>query len=91
MSNLSPKATVLINKYTPGEIAEQVVELEEAAKLMFRMKIKKLPVVKNGQLKGLVTLTDLARCQPQMIRLLKKLSRKMGPKRMQKVVNYYVV
>ena len=32
MSNLSPKATALINKYTPGEIAEQVVELEEKHK-----------------------------------------------------------
>ena len=30
MSNLSPEATVLINKYTPGEIAEQVVKLEAA-------------------------------------------------------------
>jgi hypothetical protein len=29
MPNLSPKATVLINKHTPGEIAERVVFLEE--------------------------------------------------------------
>jgi len=42
-------------------------------------------------LMGLVTLTDLARFQPQMIRILKKLSEKMAPKRMQKVVDYYVV
>lgn len=75
----------------PIIVVEPEMDLEEAAKLMFRMKIKKLPVVKNGQLKGLVTLTDLARCQPQMIRLLKKLSKKMVPKRMQKVVDYYVV
>jgi hypothetical protein len=30
MTELSPEATLLISKYTPGEIAEQVVELEEA-------------------------------------------------------------
>jgi len=38
-----------------------------------------------------VTLTDLARFQPQMIRILKKLSKQMAPKRMKKVVDYYVV
>jgi signal-transduction protein with cAMP-binding, CBS, and nucleotidyltransferase domain len=58
---------------------------------MFKLKIKKLPVVDEGQLMGLVTLTDLARFQPQMIRILKKLSEKIVPKRMQKVVDYYVV
>ncbi|UCG36391.1 MAG: CBS domain-containing protein [Candidatus Bathyarchaeota archaeon] len=75
----------------PLIVVEPDMDLEEAAKLMFKLKIKKLPVVGNGQLKGLVTLTDLARFQPQMIRILKKLSEKMAPKRMQKVVDYYVV
>ncbi|UCH31755.1 MAG: CBS domain-containing protein [Candidatus Bathyarchaeota archaeon] len=75
----------------PLIVVEPNMELEEAAKLMFRLKIKKLPVVKSGQLIGLVTLTDLARFQPQMIRLLKRLSKKIAPKRMQKVVDYYVV
>jgi len=75
----------------PLIVVEPDMELEEAAKLMFKLKIKKLPVVENGRLMGLVTLTDLARFQPQMIRILKKLSEKMAPKRMQKVVDYYVV
>ena len=75
----------------PLIVVEPTMELEEAAKLMFRLKIKKLPVVKGGQLIGLVTLTDLARFQPQMIRLLKRLSKKIASKRMKKVVNYYVV
>lgn len=75
----------------PLIVVEPDMDLEEAAKLMFRMKIKKLPVVENGQLMGLVTLTDLARFQPQMIRILKKLSEKVAPKRMKKVVDYYVV
>lgn len=75
----------------PLIVVEPDMDLEEAAKLMFKLKIKKLPVVKSGQLMGLVTLTDLARFQPQMIRILKKLSEKMAPRRMQKVVDYYVV
>lgn len=75
----------------PIIVVEPNMDLEEATKLMFKMKIKKLPVVEHGQLKGLVTLTDLARFQPQIIRILKKLSKKVAPKRMQKVVDYYVV
>lgn len=75
----------------PIIVVEPNMDLEEATTLMFKMKIKKLPVVEHGQLKGLVTLTDLARFQPQIIRILKKLSKKVAPKRMQKVVDYYVV
>ena len=75
----------------PLIVVEPDMDLEEAAKLMFKLKIKKLPVVESGRLVGLVTLTDLARFQPQMIRILKKLSKQMAPKRMKKVVDYYVV
>jgi CBS domain-containing protein len=75
----------------PLIVVEPDMELEEAAKLMFKLRIKKLPVVEEGRLMGLVTLTDLARFQPQMIRILKRLSEKMAPKRMRKVVHYYVV
>lgn len=68
------------------------MDLEEAAKLMFKMKVKKLPVISNGKLVGLITLTDLARFQPQMIKLLKKMqAMEFVPKRMKKVVDYYVV
>jgi len=68
------------------------MEVEEVVKLMFKMKIKKLPVVgKNGRLVGLITLTDLVRFQPQMISILKKLSaKKDAPKRLKKVINYYI-
>lgn len=75
----------------PLVVAEPDMDLEEAVKLMFEMKIKKLPVVEEGRLAGLVSLTDIARFQPQMIRILKKLSITKGPpKRMKKVVNYYI-
>ena len=68
------------------------MDLEAAAKLMFEKKIKKLPVVEDGQLVGLVTLTDMVRVQPQIIKVLKSLAKaKLPPKRMRKVVDYYVV
>jgi CBS domain-containing protein len=75
----------------PIIVVEPDMDLEEAAKLMFKLKIKKLPVVESGKLMGLITLSDLARFQPQMIRILRKLSAQMAPKRMRKVVQYYVV
>lgn len=68
------------------------MELENAVKLMFKTQIKKLPIVNGGRLLGLVTLTDLTRFQPHMIRIIKKLSvSELTPKRMRKVVGYYVV
>jgi len=90
----NPKKIRVREIMTKSLIAGQPnMDLEEATKLMFKMKIKKLPVVEqHGRLLGLITLTDVARFQPQMIRILKKLSaRTLAPKRMQKVVDYYVV
>ena len=73
-------------------VGDPGMDVEDAAKLMFRKKIKKLPVVDQGRLLGLVTLTDLARFQPQMIRMLKKISTAtLPPRRLKKVIDYYVV
>lgn len=75
----------------PLVVAEPKMELEEAARLMFKMKVKKLPVVSDSQLVGLITLTDVARFQPQIIKILKKAhALNQAPKRMQKVVDYYI-
>jgi CBS domain-containing protein len=77
---------------TPLVVVEPTMDLEEAVKLMFQSKIKKLAVVDANKLVGIVTLTDIARFQPQMIRMLKKLTAKQEtPKSMQKVINYYIV
>lgn len=77
---------------SPLVVAEPAMELEDAVKLMFQMKIKKLPVVDNKRLVGLVTLTDIARFQPQMIKILKQLAQRQSPpKSLKKVVDYYVV
>jgi CBS domain-containing protein len=76
----------------PIIVSKPEMEIEDAVKLMFNSKIKKLPVVQKGRLVGLVTLTDLTRFEPHMIKILKKLSvTDLPPKRFQKVVDYYVV
>jgi CBS domain-containing protein len=77
---------------SPLVVAEPSMDLGEAVKLMFQMKIKKLPVVDGKRLVGLVSLTDIARFQPQMISILKQLAgRQAPPKSMQKVIDRYVV
>ncbi|MEM3640319.1 MAG: CBS domain-containing protein [Candidatus Bathyarchaeia archaeon] len=77
---------------SPLVVVEPHMELEEAVKLMFQMKIKKLPVVDGKRLVGLITLTDIARFQPQIIKILKQLAIKQSaPKSMKKVIDYYVV
>jgi CBS domain-containing protein len=77
---------------TPLVVVEPSTDLEEAVKLMFQSKIKKLAVVDANKLVGIVTLTDIARFQPQMIRVLKQLTTKQAaPKSMQKVIDFYIV
>ena len=63
-------------------------EIEEAVKLMFKHKIKKLPVVENGRLVGLVTLTDLIRSS-EVNKWLENLPLKKAPRRMKKVLDVY--
>jgi len=65
--------------------------VEEAVEIMFKHKIKKLPVVKDGKLVGLVTFTDIARVQPTMAKTIRQLMEKYElPKRINKVIRYYV-
>ena len=45
------------------------MKLEEAVRLMIKHKIKKLPVIKDGDLVGLMTLTDVLHFQPQLLRI----------------------
>jgi len=75
----------------PVITASPTTDLAEAVKLMFDKNVKKLPVVSEGKLVGLVTLTDIARFQPKIISLLKRMIDENTPKRMKKVVDYYIV
>jgi len=47
--------------------------LEEAAEIMVHSKIKKLPVIKNKKLVGILTATDLISVQPKLLEALAKL------------------
>ena len=72
------------------------MEVADAVRLMLQKKIKKLPIIQDGKMVGLVTLTDIARTariEPQMLGVIKEL-RKTGwlpPKHMKKVLDFYVV
>jgi CBS domain-containing protein len=77
---------------TPLEVVASGTELEDAIKIMFQKKIKKMPVVDKDNIIGLVSLTDIARCQPAIIKLLKTFAAAQDtPESMKKVLNYYIV
>jgi CBS domain-containing protein len=64
-------------------------DLEEAARLMFDKKIKNLPVIDKNRLIGLVSLTDICRLQPEILKILRQTIE--TPKNLKKVVECYIV
>jgi CBS domain-containing protein len=77
---------------SPLAVVAVGTDLETALRLMFLKKIKKLPIVNKESILGLVSLTDIARCQPAIITLLKTLAAARDtPKSMKKVLNHYIV
>ena len=48
------------------------MDLENAAKLMIKKEIKRLPIVEEGRLAGIATFTDLIRSQPQIVAILER-------------------
>jgi CBS domain-containing protein len=75
----------------PVKTGKPDMELQQAVSLMVEQKIKKLPVAHDGKLVGLITLTDILRFQPQLIRIYKILSTDVVPPRMKKVFDYYTL
>jgi len=55
---------------TPITTIDPAVSVEDAARLMSRKHIKKLPVVEDGRLIGIVTSTDLVRSGPELVSAL---------------------
>ncbi|HJX23535.1 MAG TPA: CBS domain-containing protein, partial [Candidatus Bathyarchaeia archaeon] len=49
--------------------------LEEAASLMAKKRVKKLAVLENEKLVGIITSTDVVRSAPQMVRIFEELLR----------------
>lgn len=75
----------------PIKTGKPDMELEQAVGLMVQQKIKKLPVTQDDELVGLITLTDILRFQPQLIRIYKILSTDVVPPRTKKVFDYYTL
>jgi CBS domain-containing protein len=79
----------------PLVVGKVDMDLEEAARLMLKRNIKKLPIVNGGKLAGLITLTDVVRVdhvEHLLIKVIKQL-RKNGwipPKRMNKLIGLYI-
>lgn len=76
---------------TPLISVEPSVEIGDASKLMFEKNIKKMPIIRDGELLGLVTLTDILRIQPQLIKMYKIFSTGLAPRRIKKVFDYYLL
>jgi CBS domain-containing protein len=75
----------------PLIVVKPEATVEEAVETMFKNKVKKLPVVENEKLIGLVTFTDIARIQPLMTQTIRELTEKYDvPKRMEKAIHYYI-
>lgn len=49
--------------------------IEESARLMAKKQIKKLPVVENGRLVGIITSMDIMRAAPKLVSILEELLR----------------
>lgn len=55
---------------TPVTTIDPAASVEDAARIMSRKHIKKLPVVEDGRLVGVVTSTDLMRSGPELVSAL---------------------
>lgn len=90
MLGKNPEKTKVHNVMTRSLVSGKLdMEIIEAARLMFKRGIKKLPVVDRGRLIGLVTLTDLVYSQEvltEMVGILETM-RQTTPKRMIKVLD----
>ena len=77
---------------SPLEVVTFGTDLEKALRLMFKKKIKKLAVINKENLLGLISLTDISRCQPTLITLLKSFAAAQDtPKSMKQILNHYIV
>jgi CBS domain-containing protein len=74
---------------SPLVVIEPNTDLEEAARLMFDNKIKNLPVIDKNRLVGLVSLTDICRLQPEILKILRQTIE--TPKNLKKVIECYIV
>lgn len=60
---------------SPVITIDQTVSIDEAARLMVKKKIKKLPVTEGDKLIGIVTFTDIVTKMPTLLSILEELLR----------------
>jgi CBS domain-containing protein len=71
------------------------MDVVDAARMMLQKKIKKLPVVTDSKLVGLVTFTDIVRTvrmEPEMLNVIKDLTKSgwLPPKSMKNIIEFYI-
>jgi len=60
---------------TPVQTISETASIEETAKLMAKKRMKRLPVMNNGKLVGIVTFTDIVFKVPTLLSILEELVR----------------
>src|SRR3972149_3069396 len=64
---------------SPVTTITEEASIEEAAKLMAQKGIKRLPVVRDNKLVGIISSTDLVKAQPTVVGLLEELLSRCPP------------
>ena len=69
--------------------------VEDAAKLMLKKSIKKLPIMENERVIGIITFSDIARVaniEPQMVKVIEELKKNgwLPSGKMKKVADFYI-
>jgi len=60
---------------SPVTTISETASIEEAARLMAKKKVKRLPVVNNGKLMGIVSFTDIVFKVPTLLSILEEIVR----------------
>jgi CBS domain-containing protein len=73
---------------SPLVTIEPSTDLEEAAHVMFEKKIKNLPVIHDNRLIGLISLSDICKLQPEILKVLRQIME--TPENLQRVLRCYI-
>ena len=86
----NPKKTKFADVMSsPLETIPPNTNLEEAAHIMFEKKLKYLPVIHENRLVGLISLQDICKLQPEVLKMLRQLTE--TPKNIQRVLKNYII